>query len=149
MRALRLCTTLAVVLLAAAVCLAQSGATAPPPSSTAPKKTVHKKSHHRRPRGQQKIDAQRARQIQEALIREHYMSGQPSGKWDAATQSALVKFQSDNGWQTKVVPDSRALIKLGLGPDQDHLLNPETAMTATRPPDHSAASSPAEADSKK
>jgi hypothetical protein len=28
----------------------------------------------------------------------------------------MTKVQSDNGWQTKLVPDSRALIKLGLGP---------------------------------
>jgi hypothetical protein len=29
------------------------------------------------------------------------------------------KFQADQGWQTKLTPDSRALIKLGLGPSQD------------------------------
>jgi hypothetical protein len=28
----------------------------------------------------------------------------------------MGKLQADNGWQTKLVPDSRALIKLGLGP---------------------------------
>jgi hypothetical protein len=28
----------------------------------------------------------------------------------------MTKLQSANGWQTKLVPDSRALIKLGLGP---------------------------------
>ena len=38
-----------------------------------------------------------------------------------------MKFQHDNGWQTKLVPDSRALIKLGLGPSHDGLLNPESA----------------------
>jgi Ni/Co efflux regulator RcnB len=80
-------------------------------------------------RGQQKIDSERTRQIQEALVREHYMSGEPSGTWDAATEDALRKFQADNGWQNKTVPDSRALIKLGLGPSPDHLLNPESAMT--------------------
>jgi hypothetical protein len=31
----------------------------------------------------------------------------------------MQKFQSDNGWQTKLIPDSRAIIKLGLGPAQD------------------------------
>jgi hypothetical protein len=94
------------------------------------------------------IDAQRAREIQEALIREHYLSGKPSGKWDTATQNALVRFQGDNGWQTKVVPDSRALIKLGLGPDQDHLLNPESAMT-TVPQAAQHADSASSADSPK
>jgi hypothetical protein len=28
----------------------------------------------------------------------------------------MEKLQADNGWQTKLVPDSRAIIKLGLGP---------------------------------
>jgi len=81
-------------------------------------------------RGQQKIDPQRAKEIQEALIREHYLSGEASGKWDDASQKAMEKYQADNGWQNKSVPDSRALIKLGLGPDHQHLLNPESAMTS-------------------
>lgn len=80
-------------------------------------------------RGQQAIDSTRARQIQEALIREHYMQGEPSGTWDASTQAAMQKFQADQGWQSKQIPDARALIKLGLGPSHDHLLNPESAMT--------------------
>ena len=80
-------------------------------------------------RGQQKIECERAQQIQEALIKQHYLSGEPTGKWDPATEDALRKFQADNGWQNKTVPDSRALIKLGLGPSHDHLLNPESAMT--------------------
>ncbi len=80
-------------------------------------------------RGQQRIDSGRAREIQEALVREGYLHGQPTGTWDPASQRAMEKFQADNGWQTKVVPDSRALIKLGLGPNHDHLLNPESAMT--------------------
>jgi len=82
-------------------------------------------------RGQQKIDPTRARQIQEALIREHYLDGKAAGTWDAASQKAMERFQADNGWQSKTVPDSRALIKLGLGPDHEHLLNPESAMTST------------------
>lgn len=81
-------------------------------------------------RGQQKMDSDRARQVQEALIREHYLTGDPSGVWDQRSQDAMIRFQAANGWQTKVVPDSRALIKLGLGPKQDHLLNPESAMTS-------------------
>jgi hypothetical protein len=96
-----------------------------------------KKSRKRassRQRGQQKIDAPRAREIQEALLREHYLEGTASGLWDARSQSAMERFQSDNGWQSKVVPDSRALIKLGLGPDHEHLLNPESAMTSRPDP---------------
>ena len=97
-------------------------------SSSSSHKSKHTKKTKSK-RGQQKIDSERAWQIQEALIREHYMSGDATGKWDTTTESALRKYQSDNGWQNKTVPDSRALIKLGLGPSNDHLLNPESAMT--------------------
>jgi len=80
-------------------------------------------------RGQQKIDSERAQAIQEALIREHYMSGEATGTWNQASEEAMRRYQADHGWQSKTVPDSRALIKLGLGPSKDHLLNPESAMT--------------------
>src|SRR5437764_352402 len=93
-----------------------------------------KKTRKGRVRGQKAIDSERVRQIQEALIREHYMKGEPSGKWDASTQQALRRYQSDQGWQSKTVPDSRALIRLGLGPDSEHLLNPESAMTMSSVP---------------
>ncbi|MFZ0479472.1 MAG: peptidoglycan-binding domain-containing protein [Terriglobales bacterium] len=85
-------------------------------------------------RGQKAIDAERAREIQEALIREHYLDGEPSGEWDGATQSAMQRYQEDQGWQSKTTPDSRALIKLGLGPSHEHLLNPESAMTMPAAP---------------
>jgi hypothetical protein len=61
------------------------------------------------------------------LIREHYLTGEPTGVWDEASKEAMLRYQSTNGWQTKITPDSRALIKLGLGPDHKGLLNPETA----------------------
>jgi hypothetical protein len=80
-------------------------------------------------RGQQKIDSERAEAIQEALIREHYMSGEPAGTWNEASEAAMRRYQADHGWQSKTVPDSRALISLGLGPSHDRLLNPESAMT--------------------
>lgn len=80
-----------------------------------------------RSRGQRTIDEQRTIAIQNALIREHYLSGQPTGVWDQASKEAMLRYQADNGWQTKITPDSRALIKLGLGPDHSGLLNPETA----------------------
>lgn len=96
-------------------------------------KTSHSKKVPKK-RGQQAIDSTRAREIQGALIREHYMQGEPTGSWDAATQSAMQRYQADQGWQSKTTPDSRALIKLGLGPNHDHLLNPESAMTTPAAP---------------
>jgi peptidoglycan hydrolase-like protein with peptidoglycan-binding domain len=97
----------------------------------------HSSKHARRSswrhHGQQAIDGDRAREIQTALIREKYLDGEPTGKWDQRTKDAMQRFQEDNGWQTKVVPDSRALIKLGLGPSHDDLINPDTAMAPMDP----------------
>ncbi|HEY5331430.1 MAG TPA: peptidoglycan-binding protein [Acidobacteriaceae bacterium] len=62
------------------------------------------------------MDHDRATAIQTALIKQGYLSGEASGTWDAESMAAMQKLQADNGWQTKIVPDSRALIKLGLGP---------------------------------
>jgi hypothetical protein len=87
-----------------------------------------------RRRGQQAIQSTRAREIQEALVREKYLDGEPSGVWDARSKEAMARYQRDNGWQDKVTPDARALIKLGLGPNHDNLLNPETAATTLPPP---------------
>ncbi len=96
-------------------------------SSSKSKKKSAKTTAH----GQHAIDQERTVAIQQALVREHYLSGDPSGKWDQDTKDALVRFQAENGWQTKVTPDSRALIKLGLGPDKKDLLNPDTAVMSS------------------
>jgi hypothetical protein len=79
----------------------------------------HKHSKSAKPTGQRTIDDARATQIQTSLIKSGYLSGEASGHWDPQTQAAMQKFQEDNGWQTKLIPDSRAIIKLGLGPEQD------------------------------
>jgi peptidoglycan hydrolase-like protein with peptidoglycan-binding domain len=98
-------------------------------TTTAGKHPTARKKKTVRTRGQQKIDSDRTQAIQEALIREHYFSDEATGKWTQGTEDALRRYQADHGWQSKTVPDSRALIKLGLGPSHDHLLNPESAMT--------------------
>jgi hypothetical protein len=85
--------------------------------------TTKKHAASHKMHGQQAIDSERVTAIQTALIREHYMSGAPSAKWDDETQAAMLKFQGDQGWQTKIAPDSRALIKLGLGPDHSTAIN--------------------------
>ena len=103
-------------------------------SKTSHKTTSHSTKHGKSPfvskshaRGQAAPSSDRTREIQMALIREHYLNGEPSGSWDSSTRDALTRFQADHGWQTKLVPDSRALIKLGLGPSREGLLNPDTA----------------------
>jgi peptidoglycan hydrolase-like protein with peptidoglycan-binding domain len=73
-------------------------------------------------------------QIQQALIREHYLSGEASGNWDTTTVAAMQKFQADQGWQTKLTPDSRAIKKLGLGPDYSTAINAKDSNFADPPP---------------
>jgi peptidoglycan hydrolase-like protein with peptidoglycan-binding domain len=113
---------------------------APAATKAASKSARH--GHHKTKRkaswkkkGQQGINGERATEIQQALIRQNYLTGEPTGEWDSRTQAALIKYQGDNGWQTKVVPDSRALIKLGLGPNYSaELLNgPPKAFPAATP----------------
>jgi hypothetical protein len=101
-----------------------------------------KSSKKKTARGQQKIDPERAQKIQEALIRERYLSGEASGTWNQSSEDAMRRYQADHGWQSKTVPDSRALISLGLGPSHDHLLNPESAMVTGPFPTHSASLTP-------
>jgi Putative peptidoglycan binding domain len=113
--------------------------------STSKSKKSKKSTASHRTHGQQKIDSQRTLQIQEALIREHYLDGKPTGVWNEATEQAMQRYQADNNWQSKTTPDARALIKLGLGPDHEHLLNPESAMTS-QPQTPTSVSSPARPD---
>jgi peptidoglycan hydrolase-like protein with peptidoglycan-binding domain len=89
------------------------------------KRTAHKSSKKSRHKlhGQQVIDSARVTEIQQALIREHYLTGEANGEWNASTAAAMQKFQADQCWQTKLMPDSRALKKLGLGPDYSGAIN--------------------------
>ncbi len=54
----------------------------------------------------------------------------------------MKKYQGDHGWPTKITPDSRALIKLGLGPS-----NPSALQTANQSPAPHATVSDAPANS--
>jgi hypothetical protein len=105
-------------------------------------RTGSAKSKRKTARGQQKIDPERAQEIQEALIREHYLRGEAAGTWNQSSEEAMRRYQADHGWQSKTVPDSRALISLGLGPSHDHLLNPESAMVTGPFPTSSASLTP-------
>jgi len=106
-------------------------------------KATISKSH--RLHGQQAIDPVRVTQIQQALIREHYLTTEADGKWNATTEAAMQKFQADQGWQTKLMPDSRAIMKLGLGPDYSSAINARNSSFAaptapgTTPPTQTAA----------
>jgi peptidoglycan hydrolase-like protein with peptidoglycan-binding domain len=91
-----------------------------------------KKSH--KLHGQQAIEPARVTEIQQALIREHYLTGEANGQWDTTTVAAMQKFQGDQGWQTKLMPDSRALKKLGLGPDYSSAINAKDSTFGDPPP---------------
>lgn len=98
---------------------------------TSPKLFKQKSKSSFKKSSQTGIAPERATEIQVALIKTGYLSGEPTGVWDSSTQSAMQKLQGDNGWQTKLVPDSRAIIKLGLGPNQENvsLANPTPGET--------------------
>lgn len=104
-------------------------------SSKSAAHSSHKgKSKARRPRGQQAIDSERVTEIQQALIRVHYLSSEANGQWNESTQAAMRKYQADQGWQTKLLPDARALKKLGLGPDYSNAINAKNSTFADPPP---------------
>jgi peptidoglycan hydrolase-like protein with peptidoglycan-binding domain len=84
--------------------------------------------------GQQAIAPERVSEIQQALIKEHYLTSPANGEWDSTTVAAMQKFQADQGWQTKLMPDSRALKKLGLGADYSNAINAKGASFTAPPP---------------
>src|SRR4051812_9019870 len=128
-----LCLGLALLMSGIAQARPQKSGKAGSSHRTTKGKTSKKSKAAKKPKGQQAMNPERVREIQAALIREHYMDGEPNGVWDARSKTAMQKFQAAQGWQSKVVPDSRALIKLGLGPDHAGLLNPETAAVQAVP----------------
>lgn len=100
-------------------------------------RTSHKaapKSQPHRLHGQQAIEPARVTEIQQALIREHYLTTEANGKWDATTEAAMQKYQADQGWQTRLMPDSRAIKKLGLGPDYSGAINAKNSTFGDPPP---------------
>ena len=112
------------------------------PASKTAKHHAHKKAAPKL-RGQQAIDPARVMEIQQALIREHYLPGPANGKWDESTKAAMQKYQAAQGWQTKLVPDSRALKKLSLGPDYSNAINAKNSSFA--PPAAAGTIPPAQA----
>lgn len=140
--------SLAILFSAAMIAAPAFGATAARKSTTIKTHSSRKvpskakgKSH--KLHGQQAIDSSRVTEIQRALIRENYLSGGANGSWDSTTQAAMQKFQADQGWQTRLIPDSRALKKLGLGPDYSGAINAHGASFAPPAPPSTIPSSQA------
>ncbi|MGH9541374.1 MAG: peptidoglycan-binding domain-containing protein [Terriglobales bacterium] len=87
-------------------------------AATPPRHQTTRRPAHNRSARESRISNARARQIQIALERAGYIH-HVSGHWDATTREAMKRFQENHHWQTRFVPDSRALIALGLGPKYD------------------------------
>ena len=127
----RLLLTSALILATAMSCPAMTHARRGPTSQKLPNKKAKSGS---KAMGQRAIDDSRATQIQSALVKSGYLSSDAaSGHWDSQTEAAMQKLQADNGWQTKLIPDSRAIIKLGLGPAHDTGTSGASALTASEP----------------
>lgn len=61
-------------------------------------------------------EPERIQEIQQALIREGYLTQEPTGKWDDATRAAMRRYQEANGFTVTGLPEAKTLMKLGLGP---------------------------------
>ncbi len=119
----------------------EPGTAAPPhntPAATvsnSPYPTLHQVAQRRRGRrrryGQSRPEPKRIREIQKALIKVGYLKGSPTGRWNTATRNAMKRFQKDKGFRVTGLPESKTLMKLGLGP---HPLPPELDPTAKDDP---------------
>jgi peptidoglycan hydrolase-like protein with peptidoglycan-binding domain len=104
------------------------------PATTAPK-AVPKKAPVRRaarPRVQTAPTRARIVEIQEALAREGFYAGKPSGRWDAKTSQAMRNFQTSQGLTATGKLGAQSLQKLGLGSEVAGLAAP-LSLADTRP----------------
>jgi peptidoglycan hydrolase-like protein with peptidoglycan-binding domain len=68
------------------------------------------------------LEPERVNEIQQALIREGYLDGDPTGQWDSRTRDAMLRYQTMHGFPPTGLPEAKSLMKLGLG---SHPLPPE------------------------
>ena len=93
--------------------------------------TKKKKSSASRTRRQLAPEPARIKEIQQALAREGFYQGEPTGKWDDATVAAMKNFQQSKGLQPTGKIEALSLQKLGLGSPVAGLAAP--ALQATPP----------------
>ena len=60
------------------------------------------------------MPAERVKEIQEALQREGYFQGEPTGQYDRATVEAMSNYQRAHNLRTTGYPTAEALQNLGL-----------------------------------
>jgi hypothetical protein len=87
------------------------------------------------------IPADRVTEIQKALIKAGYMTGEPTGQYDSATSSAMKQFQAGNGLQATGLPSAQSLKKLGVskGSNDGYAVPVKGATETGKKPDAQAA----------
>lgn len=112
---------LAVTLIAGAGLVHQAAAQTKTPASQTKKPAAFRSTAKKTParrvttRGQAAPTRERIVEIQEALGREGFYAGKPSGKWDADTTQAMKNFQTAKGLTPTGKLGAQSLQKLGLG----------------------------------
>lgn len=86
--------------------------------------------------------ADRTEEIQSALERGGFYSGNPNGKWDGGTQEALRRFQTANGLPPTGKLDALSLQKLGLGSDVAGLSAPRAVTSGNQSSSQSSSQNP-------
>ncbi|HKV28189.1 MAG TPA: peptidoglycan-binding domain-containing protein [Candidatus Acidoferrales bacterium] len=107
------------------------------------KAPTHKRRHRRKRHHvtlPKQPSADRTEEIQSALKRGGFYSGNPNGKWDNGTQESLRRFQTAKGLPPTGKLDALSLQKLGLGSDVAGLSAPR----AVTPGNSSAGQPPAQ-----
>jgi Putative peptidoglycan binding domain len=77
--------------------------------------------------------ADRYREIQKALADRGYLKNEPTGTWDAASQEAMRKFQSDQKLDPSGKITAASLIGLGLGPKTETQASASTSASQSTP----------------
>lgn len=91
-------------------------------------------------RGQQSPSSARLIEIQQALQSGGFLAGEPNGKWDDASTSAMKRFQEEHDIAPTGKINALSLIALGLGPKRGPA--PGTASVLESPAASEAANPP-------
>jgi peptidoglycan hydrolase-like protein with peptidoglycan-binding domain len=124
---------------------ARQASSSPPSATLSSGTTSHpkrKKGHTRTEPKQKAPTPERISEIQSALSRGGYYQGDPNGKWDSSTVTAVQKFQSANGIEANGKLDAPTLQKLGLGSDIAGVSAPKPITPPSSDPPHPAIAPP-------
>jgi peptidoglycan hydrolase-like protein with peptidoglycan-binding domain len=106
----------ALLLIAPALQMQVNGAQERKSQSTHKSRQHRQVRHSRRHYTQVRIQPERVKEIQQALVDAGTLHETPTGRWDGATRDAMKQFQKQNGFTPTGLPEAKPLMKLGLGP---------------------------------